>query len=327
MEGATNATRIEILRRIAASFWARALVSAGLLALVATQVDFHTVGSRLSGASWGWFATAVVLLLASFVVAALRWQLFLAAAGLKVPPAGAVRAYLIGAFANNFLPSQVGGDVVRAWIASRPGERVRAMTTVVIDRATALGCLLAVGWIAFAAHSGPVPGQIASATASATGVLGLSFWLGLVLVRSRRVRLRLPPRLRSHGRSARDAARTCFASGVLTKTVALGLVFEGLVALSAWLVAHSLDLALPFSTLVITLAPVHVLSVLPISIGGFGVREGSYVFLLSYAGVGATDATLFSLLSAAAGAVASLPGALALLRAPRARGRPAGADR
>jgi hypothetical protein len=66
---------LETLRRLAGSFWIRLLVSAGLLAVVATQIDFHTVGSRISGASWGWFVAAIAVLFASFLVAALRWQL------------------------------------------------------------------------------------------------------------------------------------------------------------------------------------------------------------------------------------------------------------
>jgi hypothetical protein len=52
---------------------------------------------------------------------------------------------------------------------------------------------------------------------------------------------------------------------------------------------------------------------LPISVGGFGVREGSFVALLAEAGVSSSDATLLSLLSAAAMALASLPGGLVLL--------------
>ena len=83
--------------------------------------------------------------------------------------------------------------------------------------------------------------------------------------------------------------------------------------LAAWLMARSVSLDIPLSVLGAVLAPVLILSTAPVSIGGFGVREASYVFLLGYAGVSATDATLFSLLSAAAFALASLPGALALL--------------
>ena len=78
------------------------------------------------------------------------------------------------------------------------------------------------------------------------------------------------------------------------------------------LIALSISLDVSFAVLGVTLPLVLVITV-PVSIGGFGVREGSYVLLLSYAGVSATDATLFSLLSAAAFALASLPGALALL--------------
>ena len=117
------------LRRLAGSFWIRLLVSAGLLAIVATQIDFHALRERLSGGSWGWFAAATALLFASFVVGALRWHIFLAAADVGSSRGQAIRAYLIGAFTTNFLPSQIGGDVTRAWVASEQGTRIRSATT------------------------------------------------------------------------------------------------------------------------------------------------------------------------------------------------------
>ena len=125
-------------------------------------------------------------------------------------------------------------------------------------------------------------------------------------------------------RDGRCAKPRSLAQGrVLAQTLAIGLGFQGLVVLAAWLIARSLELDLPFSTLAVVLAPVLIVSVLPISIGGFGVREGSYVVLLSYAGISSTDAALLSLLSAAAFAIASLPGGLALMRPPAASARPA----
>ena len=102
---------LAILRRLAGSFWIRLLVSAGLLAIVATQIDFHALRGQLSGASWGWFAAAVAVLFVSFVVGALRWHIFLGAAEVGSSRGQAIRAYLIGAFTTNFLPSQIGGDV------------------------------------------------------------------------------------------------------------------------------------------------------------------------------------------------------------------------
>ena len=116
----------------------------------------------------------------------------------------------------------------------------------------------------------------------------------------------------------REASLACAQGSVLARTLAIGLGFQGLVVLAAWLIARSFELDLAFSTLAVMLAPVLIVSVLPISIGGFGVREGSYVVLLSYAGISSTDAALLSLLTAAAFAIASLPGGLALVRRPPA---------
>ena len=101
---------------------------------------------------------------------------------------------------------------------------------------------------------------------------------------------------------------------MLGRTFLIGLGFQGLVYLSAWLVSRSISLDLPAAVLGATLAPVLILAAAPVSIGGYGVREGSFVLLLGYTGVSATDATLFSLLQGASFALASLPGALVLLR-------------
>src|SRR5712691_1358520 len=160
---------LDIVRRLARSFWVRALVSAGLLALVATRIDFGAGTSRLSHGRWGWLVAAVAVVFTSLLLGAGRWYLYLRAAGVERGPASALRAYLIGAFTTNFLPSQAGGDVTRAWLAGRPGTRIRAATTVVVDRVTALGCLIVVAWLAFAFDRSSVPGTLVAALAATSG--------------------------------------------------------------------------------------------------------------------------------------------------------------
>jgi uncharacterized membrane protein YbhN (UPF0104 family) len=292
------------LRRLAGSIWLRALVSACLLALVASRIDFGAAGDRLSGGRWGYFAGAVVTLFASFLVGAARWNVFLRAAGIERSLSGAIRAYTIGMFTTNFLPTQIGGDVTRAWIASRPGMRVRTAATVVVDRASALVCLVLVAWIALAADPGPVPGTLIAALGASVGVLVVAALLAAVLLRF----------LPGWGAEARRAVRACLRPPVVRRTVLLGLVFQGLVVLALWLLARAILLDVPFSVLAVTLPLVLIATTAPISIAGFGVREGMFVLLLRQAGVGTTDATLLSLLSAVAFAIASLPGGLALLR-------------
>jgi uncharacterized protein (TIRG00374 family) len=307
-------SRLELLRKLAGSIWVRAAVSAGLLALVATQIDFGTLRGRLSGGSWGWFALGVVMLFASFVVGGVRWHVFLRAAEVGSTLRRAVDAYLIGAFTTNFLPTQVGGDVTRALVAADQGMRIRSATTVIVDRATALACMIVVGWLVIATNPAAVPGQLIGALAASS----LAFVLACVAIplvfRLQVIRKRLPARLRPAAAEIKGALLACLSRPVLVRTFLIGLGFQGLVYLSSWLVVRSISLPISFSVLGGVLAPVLILSAAPVSIGGFGVREGSFVFLLGYAGVSATDATLYGLLQGATFALASLPGALVLLR-------------
>lgn len=310
---------VTILRKLASSLWLRGLVSGGLLALVLSRIDFGDARERLSEGSWGWFAAAAAAMLGSFFVGAFRWHLYLDAATVGTSLSSTIRAYLIGVFTTNFLPSQLGGDATRTWVASRPGTRLRVATTVVVDRATALVCLIVVGWIAVAANPGPVPGEILAALAASSGAVALAALLVVVVLAGRiRIGRALSTRLLGPRREVRVAASACLQGVVLRRTMVLGLGFQGLVALAAWFVLRSIALDLPFSVFAASLAPVLIVSAAPVSIAGFGVREGSYVVLLGQAGVSTTDATLLSLVAAAAFAVASLPGAVALLRPPPA---------
>jgi uncharacterized protein (TIRG00374 family) len=309
---------LALIRRAARSFWVRLVVSAGLLALVATHIDLAGARARLASGSWGLFAAAAAVLFASFLLGAVRWHIYLSAVGIDVPLLGAVRAYLIGTFGTNFLPSQFGGDVARAWIASGQGTRLRSAATVLVDRATALLCLLVIGWLAVASNPGPVPSQLLIALATASTAYAVAAFTVIVVSRSGRLRRLLPVRLRSQAGEMLRSLRACFRPAVLARTLLVGLAFQGLVVLAAWLVARSISLHAPFSVVAASLAPVLILTAVPLSIGGLGVREGGFVVLLGYAGVGTTGATVFSLLSAVAFAIASLSGGLALAR-PAAR--------
>jgi uncharacterized membrane protein YbhN (UPF0104 family) len=313
---------VELLRSIAASFWTRVVVSLGLLAFVASRIDVGAGASRLSHGRWGWFVAAVGVLFLSFLVAARRWFLFLEAAGVGGTLSNAVRAYLIGAFTSNFLPTQFGGDVTRAWIAGRPGTRIRAAATVVVDRATALGCLIVVAWVVLALDPGPVPGSLVLALSGATAALCVAGFVVAGFFRSGTPPRRLFARFDEPIRDVRAAVRACLRGRVFWRTAVLGLLFQALVALALWLVARSIALHASFSVLAVTLPVVLLLAAAPVSIGGLGVREGSFVLLLGQAKVGATEATLLSLMSGATLAIASLPGGVAIL-VPRVR-RPAG---
>jgi glycosyltransferase 2 family protein len=307
----------ERLRRAAGSIWLRALVTVLLLGVVASQVDWAAAADRLAEGSWTLFAAAVIALFISQLIAAVRWRLLLEGAELERPLPTVVRAYLIGVFVNSFLPTAFGGDAARAWLIAPQGPPlVRALLSVVVDRFLAFWCLVAIAWIALPFDLDAVPDSLVIALlALSVGGLaasGLVLWFSLHGGRS--LAKRLPERVRGWARETRQTLGLYRDKPrILGAAIVLGLGFQAFVVVAVWSIAEAIDLNASFSLLAVVTPLVLAITLLPISIAGFGVREGGMVLLLGAAGYSATDATLLSLISVAALVVASLPGAAAML--------------
>ena len=303
------------LARVLTGFPARAVVTASLLALLALSVDWSRVAERLEHGRWTWFALAVALLFCGLLLGARRWHALLVAAGIPASGGEALRAYMVGSFANNFLPTGFGGDAVRAVMVAggRPGL-ARAAGTVLLDRITALGCLLLLGWLVLPLDPSAVPGELvaALAAASAAGVLG-ALALGRSFT-SPRLRRLVPERVLPAARELRVPLRALAGDRrLLLRVTVLGLAYQALTVASVWAAARSIRLELPFVLVAVTVPLVLLLTVLPVSVAGFGVREGGYAVALGTAGVGTGEAALLSLLTVAVLAAASLAGAYFML--------------
>lgn len=304
----------------------RLVVTACLLVLIGLKIDWDAVGSSLDEAGWQWFALGVGAVALSFAIGAYRWTLLLAAADLAVSRPRALRVFFVGAFTNNLLPTGFGGDLVRSVMIAPRGPRLaRSITSVLVDRISALGCLIAVGWIGLALDPGAVPGRLVGllAIVSVAGAVGLA--LAIALVRRGRIGRWLPGRLRPWASEAAAVLRAYLGAPALLARVALiGISFQAVLVCAMWLLARTIGLELALALLAVTLPLVLVATLLPISVGGFGVREGAFVALLGTAGVSGADATVLSLLSVAALAIASLPGGLAIVTGTAPPRRPAG---
>jgi glycosyltransferase 2 family protein len=310
--------RRDRLRRAFGSVWVRALVTVSLLALVFSQVDWSAAAERLSDGSWWGFAAAVAALFASQLIAGWRWHFLLHGAGLERSAPTAIRAYLIGVFVNNFLPTAFGGDFARAWLVA--GEKgpplVRALLSVFVDRFLAFWCLVALAWILLATNPGAVPTSLVLAllAVSVGGLAASALMLRFSLRGGRSLARRLPDRFLAWARETRETLSLYVDKPrLLALATLLGLAFQLLVVLAVWLLAKAIEVDAPLSLLAVITPLVLAITLIPISIAGFGVREGGMVLLLGAAGYSATEATLLSLVGVAALAVSSLPGALAML--------------
>lgn len=306
-----------VLRRILGlltSLPGRIVISAALLVLVAMSIDWGTLDRSLSGAAWGWFGLGTVLIGVALVVGAVRWHLLLHGARLPTRPGETLRAYWIGTFSNNFLPTGYGGDAVRAWLVGRSGKPLaRAFTSVFVDRGVALVALFFLGWVGLAIVPVEVPSGLAAPfwITTALGVI-LTAWT-IVMLRRRGMGRFLPAFVRP---SASEVAQTLRIYGrdhrLQIETLALSVGYQVISVASLWCLAEALKLDISPATLAVVAPLVLIATLVPISVAGFGVREGTYIVLLGEVGVSSGDAALLSVFSVVVLAIASLPGGVAI---------------
>jgi uncharacterized protein (TIRG00374 family) len=311
------------LVRVITSLPARLAVTLALLAILALTIDWPAFAERVADGDWRWFAAGVALLALALVAGAWRWRELLSAAGVEAGWRGTYRAFMIGTFANNFLPTGFGGDAVRTVVVAQGRTALaRATTAVIADRLTAFACLVLLAWLVLGLDADAVPGSLVAALGAATLAGFVALALGRLALRSARLGRLVPDRLRPIAVEMRRPLAT-FASDrrlAIVVTV-LGLAYQALLVAAVWTAARSVDLDLSYVLLAFSVALVLPLTVLPISIAGFGVREGGFAVVLGEAGVSVADATLVSLIGVVMLAIASLPGAVALAggwRAPTA---------
>jgi uncharacterized membrane protein YbhN (UPF0104 family) len=239
----------------------------------------------------------------------LRWREVSAACGAPLTTTTALRFNLIGTFFNQTLPSSIGGDAVRLWLVARGGAGWRAATySIFVDRAIGL-IALAVIIVASLPWSyrliGDPRGQMAlllvdfAALAGGVGflLLGVLPW----------------PWLKRWWGTHHLHACSRIADGVLfsakhgPKITALSLAVHVLTAVIAWCVVKSIAAPIGFGEVFQLVPPVVLITMLPISIAGWGVREATMGLAFGYAGLATTEGVNVSLLY---GAVCFIVGAL-----------------
>jgi uncharacterized membrane protein YbhN (UPF0104 family) len=127
----------------------RVLISAGALAFLFWRVaNPDETLSVLRQADLRFLLGGLLLFVLSLVIRAYRWLILLRGLGLQVSYGRLVRLYFVGQFFSSFLPTQFGGDVMRALELTEDTESPAAVGTVLLDRMTGLLVLLLMGLVA-----------------------------------------------------------------------------------------------------------------------------------------------------------------------------------
>ena len=272
-----------------------------------------------------WLGAALAVTLLGIVLSALRWQRVLAALELPAPVPILLRHYLASLFVGNFLPTTIGGDVLRVKrLTDDNSDAPGTVASVVLERLTGWLVLPLLTIIALTVNPGlrrVAPGPAGTALTVALGTLALLATL-LVAASSPWVGRRLDGNAgwrRFTGAVHLGLDRVRHNPALAFEIFTVGFAYQLAVMLAAFLAAKTLGLTVGWTAILAFFPVVAIVQVLPLTVGGLGTREAALVFFLHPLGVAQADAVALGLLVYFVNLGVSLLGAPAFAIGSRAR--------
>jgi len=283
-----------------------------LLSLILKNVNPQETWQQLTSVSPLMFALALLLQISSNSVAAGRWFLIMQRIGFKQSFPFYLASYFKGAFFNQGLPTSIGGDGLRVLDCTRKGRTEDSFYGVFIDRIVGLAGLLLLNIVALLYNRTILPQKI---TASLLIILSLLLIGISCLFFIRKIRLFSRGRFLGHLGRLSERYYQVYSSP-LSAAIQIGLsVVTHLLAMTAFFIlGRAMGLDYPLSVYLVLVPPVVLLIILPVSLAGWGIREGALVGFFLLIGADKAKVVSFSLLYGLTALTASLPGLLVYLK-------------
>lgn len=289
------------------AIWRYAIAAALLIGLAVT-LDSAAIGAAISGASPGWLIAALLLSVPQVALSAWRWRYTAARLGAPLGRRQAYAEYYLATFLNQVLPGGVAGDAARAWRHAREADAGHAAwQAVVIERASGQFVLLL---CALAALAASVPLQSALARA----IDGRPGWIIAVTLAGAVAVVLLLRRVSLSGRIGAVLRRSLLARQVwpVQLLASAGVVLSYITVYICC--ARMIGVTLPTAELWPLVPWVLFAMAIPLSVAGWGVREGAAAVIWAAAGLDPAQGVAISVTYGLVVLLSSLPGALVLLR-------------
>jgi len=282
----------------ALSFAAKAAISAVLLYFAIDWNSTGVLGARLAGARLDWLALMLAVQLVQLAIGAFRWQRIVLTCGKALPLASALRFSFIAAFFNQTLPSSVGGDAARVWLLARRGAGWSAAAySVVLDRAVGVLMLSIIVIVCLPWTLALITDPVGRTALLIIGFGSFGATVAFIALGHVRIAALQAWAVTRHLLAAAAAgARLTKPAASNALIFALGICAHLLTAMAAWCAAKAVAVSFDFTLALFLVLPVLLVTVVPISIAGWGVRERAMTIAFAYAGLSQSDGLLISLL-------------------------------
>jgi glycosyltransferase 2 family protein len=277
-------------------------VTGGLLWWLAQQLDLAAASTAIRAMNLTSVCLAFLVLLSYGVVSAERWRRICRALRMGLSFPVAARLFFISMFFNQTLSTTIGGDAARVWLLRKYGFSATVVVAgIVYERVAGF---LGLGILAFAAAI-----AISDRVLWGAPLFGGIGAMVLIILAMAASPVAGPRWVRKIRRAAR-LARRIFMSRNGVFLVALSIAIHGVGGLALYLLANAMGMNVDVWVFLLATPPALMLATLPVSIGGWGVREVVLVAVLTPFGAAAADAFLLSVIFGVMVMVAGLPGGL-----------------
>lgn len=311
-----NKTKLFLLLRIVISLLLLALL------LFLARANLAKIGELLKSVDLALFSWGFLIFLLTNIFMAWRLQIVLAAQKIVLKLKDLLALTLIGYFFTNFMPTAVGGDLVKGYyISKKDGRKLNSYTAILFDRVIGMFSIALIAGIALVWMRQEIERQFI-AWAIILLLLGcLALGLALIyrglLSRVSRATgaLRLLQVLKIDAAVKKIyGALSIYLKNkqVISQTLGLSLVTQVISFYSIFIFARSLGFELPWGRIILIMPLISIISMLPVTLNGLGLREWGFVFFFGQ-NIGAAGALSLSVLYLAAFLLTSLIGGITYL--------------
>ncbi len=277
----------------------RVAISVGLLYYILRSTSLQDIGAVFARAldRWPLLLVATVLPGLGTLAAVLRWRVLLRGLGARPSLGSLAHAYLVGHFFNQFLPSTIGGDMVRGWWMKHTVDSpVQSLTVVGLDRVIGMVGICAVGLLAAVLRPDTIRELPAFWAVLGLATLGLVFLALMSHPRTAALgrRLTVIPLFRplqETGRTVYDALHTFRRKRAhLMAALLYSMILQLIIIGQFVLLSVAFDLPVSRTGLAAIVPVVTLVSLLPLAINGIGLRESALAVLGAPLGLAVGDA-------------------------------------
>ena len=260
-------------------FTLKLLITSSLLIWLLFSVSMGKVIAAFKSADLVYILLAGVLLNARVILFGTRWQLILANFQHKATITSLTKIHFIGIFYNNFFPSSVGGDFIRGiMLKSNNISTGNIISSILIERLLGVASLLLISLLSMAyvivfsnelLPSGMIVQLQQILIASILGGLLIILFNKTLASLCHKIRLDIKSGLTDHKISTTIHSILIHLIGVI----------------ATYFLAISVGSTISFYYFLILYPIVIIISMVPISLNGLGLREGAFIFLFSHVGM------------------------------------------